>query len=226
MCRPVGTSCDIEERCTGISATCPSDQYIKDGTSCGNGLQCASGQCTSRDNQCFSRGFVMNITESCKSDTSVEECKMSCHQPNGKKCLQFSGYFIDGTPCGFGGYCSSGECKNGGTASELWIKSNLKIVIPVVIIACLFTCICICLLFWFGCCCCRGYKEKRGNKKFTKSDSATDLPTMEINNNAVSHHSYVTHNPASQNNATLNDLALSSSSSLTVVANDTNNMKK
>jgi hypothetical protein len=113
----------------------------------------------------------MNITQSCQSD--VDECKLSCASQSTGKCLQFSGYFIDGTPCGVGGYCASGNCKN----SQSWVQSNLKIVIPCCIVAFLFICCSGCLLFWFGCCCCAGYREKRKSQsELPRNDSATHLP--------------------------------------------------
>ncbi|RPA74587.1 Disintegrin-domain-containing protein [Ascobolus immersus RN42] len=45
--------CDpIEEKCTGTSGTCPEDQTTPNETPCGDGLTCASGLCTSRDDFC------------------------------------------------------------------------------------------------------------------------------------------------------------------------------
>ncbi|KAI8087346.1 Metallo-peptidase family M12-domain-containing protein, partial [Thamnidium elegans] len=138
MCRPAATPCDISEHCTGQSSSCPDDLYLPDGNVCEDGKRCASGQCTSRDTQCLSRGFVMNITESCRANN--EECKMLCNKPDGK-CLLFSGNFIDGTPCGTGGSCLSGVCRNGGaTASMRWMREHQHIMIPVCIVAFLFLC--------------------------------------------------------------------------------------
>ncbi|KAI9162844.1 Disintegrin and metalloproteinase domain-containing protein B [Paramyrothecium foliicola] len=57
VCRASTGSCDPEETCPGDAATCPNDQTLDDGDSCGadgEGLTCASGQCTSRDEQCQS----------------------------------------------------------------------------------------------------------------------------------------------------------------------------
>lgn len=48
VCRAaLNATCDYAEVCTGSSASCPADVTVKDGTSCGSGLACASGQCTS-----------------------------------------------------------------------------------------------------------------------------------------------------------------------------------
>jgi hypothetical protein len=52
-CRGSSGQCDIEERCTGQSAECPSDVYIQDGSSCNNGQNyCFSGDCKTYDAQC------------------------------------------------------------------------------------------------------------------------------------------------------------------------------
>lgn len=48
VCRPFKDArCDYAESCTGSSSACPADLTQKDGTSCGSGLACASGTCTS-----------------------------------------------------------------------------------------------------------------------------------------------------------------------------------
>jgi hypothetical protein len=52
VCRASTSECDPEETCPGDSASCPVDKNKEDGSSCGKGLQCSSGQCTSRDQQC------------------------------------------------------------------------------------------------------------------------------------------------------------------------------
>lgn len=67
VCRPaVNDQCDIAETCTGSSGDCPEDKTKPDGTSCGdNGLACASGFCTSRDEQCKTLGGSMGITRAC-----------------------------------------------------------------------------------------------------------------------------------------------------------------
>lgn len=40
-------ACDRAEMCSGTNSTCPADHTLADGTSCGAGLMCASGACTS-----------------------------------------------------------------------------------------------------------------------------------------------------------------------------------
>lgn len=114
VCRPAISSCDIVEVCDGKSGSCPEDKYLSDGTSCGsNNLACASGQCTSRDQQCSSRGSSLGITKACSLVTD-SDCSIRCANPtDSSSCLELNGYFVDGTPCGFGGRCNQGKCSNG-----------------------------------------------------------------------------------------------------------------
>jgi hypothetical protein len=94
VCRAaVDSQCDKEEVCTGGTASCPIDEYESDGAfsfflsslscfsrsssadgtvwdgqtgkSCGSGLSCASGVCTSRDLQCRNAGSSLNLTTAC-----------------------------------------------------------------------------------------------------------------------------------------------------------------
>ncbi|KAI7899377.1 Metallo-peptidase family M12B Reprolysin-like-domain-containing protein [Cokeromyces recurvatus] len=145
-CRPASTECDIAEVCSGTSGDCPPDKYKDDMTSCGNGLQCASGLCTSRDAQCIARGSTYDITKACGADNG---CQVTCQDPRSAlACIQFPGYFVDGTPCGIGGVCKSGQCNtdNFGNNVKNWINSHMQIVIPVAIVVgllllfCLFRC--------------------------------------------------------------------------------------
>lgn len=156
-CRPASTECDIAEVCSGTSGDCPEDKYKDDLTSCGNGLQCASGQCTSRNTQCVSRGSSMNITKACGADNG---CGVTCQSPgSAMSCYQFPGYFVDGTPCGLGGVCKAGSCdsSNFGNNAKNWIDSHLQIVIPVAIVVGLL------LLFCLFRCCCYGGRDGYNN---------------------------------------------------------------
>ena len=152
VCRESTGSCDPEERCTGESPLCPTDQTASDGDSCtipdigeagkDENLQCASGQCTSRDHQCrtlmggFSNTFgggSSNDTYACDSQT----CQLSCQSPESgvDRCFGLQQNFLDGTPCGNGnnGRCRNGLCNGGGFADEVgsWIEENKEIVIGV-----------------------------------------------------------------------------------------------
>lgn len=77
------------------------------GDSCGNGsLRCASGQCTSRDEQCktLMGSFTQsNVTYACDSSN----CQLSCASPEfgDNVCYGMQQNFLDGTPCGGGGRC-------------------------------------------------------------------------------------------------------------------------
>jgi hypothetical protein len=108
VCRASTGSCDPAEYCSGTAASCPADQTAPDGQSCGNGLQCASGQCTSRDQQCktvmgsYTQG---NDTYACDS----QGCTISCASPEfgANVCYGLQQNFLDGTECGGGGKCQN-----------------------------------------------------------------------------------------------------------------------
>ncbi|CAO3599534.1 unnamed protein product [Absidia cylindrospora] len=158
-CRPSSGSCDTAEVCDGTSGNCPADKFKDDGSDCGNGLQCASGQCTSRDVQCRSRGSAMNITRACGGMTGSGSCQMSCADPHGfASCYIFTGNFLDGTPCGVGGSCKQGSCSldNFGSNAKNWIDSHLQIVIPVAIVVGLLVLFCISRCIFSGT---RGYRN-------------------------------------------------------------------
>lgn len=110
VCRASSGECDPEERCDGTSPICPADNTANDGTSCGggNGLACASGQCTSRDQQCrtlMGSYTTSNDTYACDSLS----CSLSCASPEFGRgvCYGLQQNFLDGTPCGGGGRCSN-----------------------------------------------------------------------------------------------------------------------
>lgn len=135
VCRASTGVCDIEEKCTGNSSTCPTDTYKADGDSCGNGLQCASGQCTSRDEQCrtmLSSEIGSNDTTAC-DDSKFPSCQIYCSVSGGSsfgviQCMTNSQNYIDGTPCENGGRCRSGICEGG----KSWLEAHKNIIIPVV----------------------------------------------------------------------------------------------
>ncbi|KAL4921708.1 Metallo-peptidase family M12-domain-containing protein [Aspergillus aurantiobrunneus] len=137
VCRPSTGECDIEEKCTGNSSTCPSDSHKDDGDDCGDsgsGLQCASGQCTSRDAQCQSyMGSVTgsNNTRAC-NDGPFPVCQMWCQDSSSSsgmttQCSGNNQNYLDGTPCDRGGRCRNGTCEG----SKSWIEAHKNIIIPV-----------------------------------------------------------------------------------------------
>ena len=116
VCRPAVTeTCDIAETCTGTSADCPADETKPDGTNCGdNGLKCASGYCTSKNEQCASLGASMGITQACPN-VGDSSCEVTCQSPNSAlSCIILQGqFFTEGTECGYGGHCRDGRCQSG-----------------------------------------------------------------------------------------------------------------
>lgn len=126
VCRTSTGQCDPEERCTGTSGACPADAFLRNGQSCGSGLQCASGQCTSRDLQC--RSLINGSSGAC----SDQSCALTCYI-NGQ-CYIANQYFVSGTTCGNGGYCNAGYCDQGslGHQIETWFDRNKRWLIPVI----------------------------------------------------------------------------------------------
>lgn len=167
VCRASTGVCDPEETCSGNNATCPTDQTAEDGTGCGDNLACASGQCTSRDQQCktvmgsYTQG---NDTYSCRSDSCTISCASPDFGPN--VCYGVQQNFLDGTPCGGGGHCSNGVCRGSTVGGEIrsWIDNNrtLVIVLATVLGSLL-------LLAILGCCIrvCRR-RRRRGGKRMPK----------------------------------------------------------
>lgn len=159
-CRPAVSSCDIAETCSGTSGSCPDDTFKPNGQDCGNGLTCASGLCTSRDQQCQQRGASLNLTQTCQiaGDSS---CYNNCQDPsNPNSCIQLSAQLPDGTDCGYGGSCSSGSCvasNNILKVAESWVVQNKKISIPVLAVAGLVVIFFIVSLLY---CCCGRRKDK------------------------------------------------------------------
>ncbi|KAF7340165.1 Zinc metalloprotease [Mycena venus] len=160
VCRPAkDPKCDVQETCTGSSSSCPSDVVAPNGQSCGgNGLACASGQCTSVALQCQQLGSSMNLTKACPNQSS-NTCQVSCQDPTeANQCILLTALLVDGSPCGYGGICASGNCQSNGlfSTAKAWFTQNLQIAIPVAIVAGL---VAILLLWFIGSAllrCCRG----------------------------------------------------------------------
>lgn len=133
--------CDVAEFCTGNSSTCPTDITKPNGQSCGSGgLACADGVCTSLDLQCQSAGSTLGLTKTCpaKNDRS---CQVSCQDPGtSNQCIVLQTTLVDGSPCGYGGTCSSGSCQSGTLwdTFKAWYTENLQISVPVTVVAGLF----------------------------------------------------------------------------------------
>ncbi|EXJ95410.1 hypothetical protein A1O1_00531 [Capronia coronata CBS 617.96] len=132
VCRASTSQCDPQETCSGTNGTCPADTTAPDGTDCGNGLECASGQCTSRDLQCrtlMGSYTSNNDTYACNSQT----CTLSCASPDfgPNVCYSMQQNFLDGTPCGGGGHCQNGVCRGSSVGGEVksWIDDHKTLVI-------------------------------------------------------------------------------------------------
>lgn len=134
VCRASTGDCDPEETCPGDSGNCPSDNHLDDGDSCGDGLSCASGQCTSRNMQC--RAMLGDGNEDNEDITACggDTCMLSCESPNyDGQCAVYNQNFLDGTGCGGGGRCENGVCNGGSTWGRIqqWFRDNRHIAIPV-----------------------------------------------------------------------------------------------
>ncbi|ORZ38848.1 Metallo-peptidase family M12-domain-containing protein [Catenaria anguillulae PL171] len=116
MCRPSRGECDRPEFCDGTSKLCPKDEFAPNGNTCqltGEGVvgnvttgTCASGQCTTRDQQCILRSQVAGVNATDIDEIMGEcpnlftgQCKLFCRS-NVFGCRPLSGSFLDGTPCG------------------------------------------------------------------------------------------------------------------------------
>ncbi|KAJ5388308.1 hypothetical protein N7509_010849 [Penicillium cosmopolitanum] len=137
VCRASTSECDKEEKCDGKSSSCPEDAYEKDGSSCGDGLKCASGQCTSRNRQCRSvMGTLLNSNDTWACDnTDQPSCSLVCGAPKSftqypyGTCIEMNQNYLDGTPCESGGTCESGQCK--GSSAAGWIRDHKNLVIGI-----------------------------------------------------------------------------------------------
>ena len=131
VCRKSSGQCDPEEKCTGTSPYCPDDKTEPNGKDCGGGLKCASGQCTSRNQQCktiMGSYTTDNDTYACDN----YNCMLSCASPQFKRgCYGLNQNFLDGTPCAAGGRCSNGQCVGSSVGNEIksWIDSHRTLVI-------------------------------------------------------------------------------------------------
>jgi len=165
VCRPSVGECDPQETCSGSSPYCPEDKTKPDGDGCGNGLRCASGQCTSRDQQCktvmgsYTQG---NDTYACDNSN----CQLSCASPEFGRgvCYGLQQNFLDGTSCTGGGTCQNGQCANGSVGKEIksWIDRHLSLVIG------LSAGIGGLIILLILCCCWSSYRRRSKQKKYAK----------------------------------------------------------
>ncbi|GBF61858.1 disintegrin and metalloproteinase domain-containing protein [Trichophyton mentagrophytes] len=162
VCRISSGPCDPEEKCPGNSGDCPQDAHSKDGETCGTNLQCASGQCTSRDLQC-----QMHLGNQVAGSRTVAfdsyGCEVACKDPE-RPDVRYEGSltFLDGTPCGGGGTCKSGQCSGSTFGNEVsdWVSRHKPIVIGVAVGAG-----CLLLLAICSCICGRSRRQRPRNRK-------------------------------------------------------------
>jgi len=182
VCRPSTGLCDPEETCSGSSSACPSDQHKDDGSDCGEkgqGLTCASGQCTSRDQQCQAMmASFSNVTnvKACDRTECMIGCTSSLTAPN--VCSVMNQWFLDGTPCTGGGKCQNGVCQGGSFFKEAaeYIRNHKDIFIPVISIVGALILIAI---FW---CCFQSFRRRNQARKFgRKGPPMMGLPSRDNN---------------------------------------------
>lgn len=178
VCRPaVDSLCDTTEYCNGTSASCPTDIKRDDGASCGSGLSCANGFCTSRDQQCQQASTSsMSFSSACSASSSTG-CQLTCQSPNSiNQCLVLQQTFVDGTSCGYGGRCRDGECQSGSWQDTFrnWYTSNLRISIPVTIVIGII----VMLILWaiVRRCCCGSARQRRQGSKSARGSRYTGAP--------------------------------------------------
>ncbi|GMK53918.1 hypothetical protein CspeluHIS016_0105040 [Cutaneotrichosporon spelunceum] len=178
VCRPsINAICDTEEVCPGNSGDCPKDVTAKDGTNCGNGLQCASGHCTSLDEQCLKAGASLNLTQACDARDD-QSCYVTCKDPKvANQCTILQTVLINGSPCGYGGHCYNGTCSPGSWQERLgaMYRQNLQIAIPVTIAAAIVLGM---ILYSLARCCCGacGRASLKPKKKKQWEDSTSMAP--------------------------------------------------
>jgi hypothetical protein len=164
VCRASVGPCDPEEKCSGTGPYCPEDKTEENGKDCGNGLKCASGQCTSRDQQCRTvMGEFTSTNETYACDDS--NCMLSCASPDFKPrgvCYGLQQNFLDGTPCGLAGKCSNGRCTGSNLGNEVksWIDSHKPLVIGLA--SAIGSLIVLSILG----CCWRSYKRRKQGKAY------------------------------------------------------------
>ena len=161
VCRRSTGLCDPEETCDGSSVSCPSDEKLPDGETCGDdgdGLTCASGQCTSRQLQCSNAFNISSSNIQACDDTS---CQLSCiisGQENGS-CQEMNQDLLDGTPCGSGSRCQNGSCVAiPASGVRGWIDRNRTLFIVICVVGGIF------LLSLMVCLCCCLRRKHRVNK--------------------------------------------------------------
>ncbi|KAI6781842.1 Disintegrin and metalloproteinase domain-containing protein B-like protein [Emericellopsis cladophorae] len=151
VCRASTGDCDPEETCSGDSGLCPSNEHLNDGDSCGDGLECASGQCTSRDMQCRAVVGGGNLgNDNIEACGGTDSCILTCRGASDSSvCSMYNTYLLDGTSCSGDGHCKNGSCEGASVWGRIqeWFRNNKNIAIPVccVVGGLLLLCIACCI---------------------------------------------------------------------------------
>ncbi|KAL2160380.1 hypothetical protein VTH06DRAFT_1553 [Thermothelomyces fergusii] len=175
VCRASTGACDPEEVCSGTSAGCPADASAPDGEPCGDGLRCASGRCTSRDQQCAT--FMgSDAATSC----SRSGCVLSCHSPRlgPNQCYLLNQYFLDGTSCQGGGRCRNGDCVDTSLSRVIleWIQDNKQIAIPVLVVGGALLLLALLSCLWSACARCARRRRRRARDAKLAATSSSPPP--------------------------------------------------
>lgn len=128
ICRAAQNSCDYAERCDGVSAKCPDDEFKGSGTGCseqyfGAGL-CYQGFCSSFARSCREIGskYTGGPYDACPSDRVARlngargQCDVLWCTNGAGSCVSFQTYgdvtlkVQEGVPCDTNMQCSGGKC--------------------------------------------------------------------------------------------------------------------
>ncbi|MFO0695322.1 MAG: hypothetical protein U0230_17295 [Polyangiales bacterium] len=114
-CRAARGECDVAESCDGVSASCPKDGFVADGTLCGNGP--ASGLCD-LDDVCSAGTCLVQVKEmgkscrastgSCDQEEVCDGAAASC-PPDLNTCCSVDADCSDGNVC-TAESCDQGVC--------------------------------------------------------------------------------------------------------------------
>ncbi|OIR56408.1 MAG: uncharacterized protein A8A55_2843, partial [Amphiamblys sp. WSBS2006] len=138
VCRKARNTCQNDSYCDGSSGKCPPSVFKENGARCEHtdtdGSLCANGICTGKSRQCQNAFITYGAKRACYKRGG---CSIVCEIP-GKGCMQINDHYVDGTKCGYGGFCSGGECRHtfSGFVRENWVAILAAVVL--VAAACFF----------------------------------------------------------------------------------------
>ena len=116
VCRWSSGDCDVQERCSGSSASCPYDAHLPDGTLCSGGI-CEGGQCVT----CypttgeFCNGNDLEVEYNCgcgepSGDNWVDQGDGCYHRLTGEICTECGDGVVEGDEECEGGLCCDPNC--------------------------------------------------------------------------------------------------------------------